>query len=144
MFLRLFEHLPKISIIFAPSFAINMQHSIGFRVSWNKKNPECDNHRPIATPCKYKCSNFEEVNYFTESGEYSVGAQASETMLNCLMYKMSYYRFGETRFGYNQQVEIFILFYFWKIHFSGRLRQNQRLRHWKEGNSGFWFLTSLF
>ncbi|PAV89310.1 hypothetical protein WR25_05725 [Diploscapter pachys] len=44
-----------------------------------------------------------EVNYFTESGEYSVGAQASETMLNCLMYKMSYYRFGETRFGYNQQ-----------------------------------------
>uniref|UniRef100_A0A1I7XSE3 dolichyl-diphosphooligosaccharide--protein glycotransferase n=1 Tax=Heterorhabditis bacteriophora TaxID=37862 RepID=A0A1I7XSE3_HETBA len=43
-----------------------------------------------------------ESNYFTESGEYSVGAQASETMLNCLMYKMSYYRFGETRVGYNQ------------------------------------------
>ncbi|CAI4232497.1 unnamed protein product [Auanema sp. JU1783] len=43
-----------------------------------------------------------EANYFTESGEYSVGAQASETMLNCLMYKMSYYRFGETRVGYNQ------------------------------------------
>ncbi|GMS88711.1 hypothetical protein PENTCL1PPCAC_10886, partial [Pristionchus entomophagus] len=43
-----------------------------------------------------------EANYFTESGEYSVGAQASQTMLNCLMYKMSYYRFGETRVGYNQ------------------------------------------
>ncbi|CAD6188574.1 unnamed protein product [Caenorhabditis auriculariae] len=43
-----------------------------------------------------------EENYFTESGEYSVGAQASEIMLNCLMYKMSYYRFAETRVGYNQ------------------------------------------
>uniref|UniRef100_A0A1I7UMJ2 dolichyl-diphosphooligosaccharide--protein glycotransferase n=1 Tax=Caenorhabditis tropicalis TaxID=1561998 RepID=A0A1I7UMJ2_9PELO len=43
-----------------------------------------------------------EENYFTASGEYSTGAGASETMLNCLMYKMSYYRFGETRVGYNQ------------------------------------------
>ncbi|CAJ0580730.1 unnamed protein product, partial [Mesorhabditis spiculigera] len=43
-----------------------------------------------------------ESNYFTEAGEYSVGPQASETMLNCLMYKMSYYRFGETRLGYQQ------------------------------------------
>ncbi|KAK6019812.1 oligosaccharyl transferase STT3 subunit [Ostertagia ostertagi] len=44
-----------------------------------------------------------EANYFTESGEYSVGAQASETMLNCLMYKMSYYRFADVRMGYNQE-----------------------------------------
>uniref|UniRef100_A0A8R1ET50 dolichyl-diphosphooligosaccharide--protein glycotransferase n=1 Tax=Caenorhabditis japonica TaxID=281687 RepID=A0A8R1ET50_CAEJA len=36
-----------------------------------------------------------EENYFTASGEYSTGVGASETMLNCLMYKMSYYRFGE-------------------------------------------------
>lgn len=43
-----------------------------------------------------------EENYFTSTGEYSTGAGASETMLNCLMYKMSYYRFGETRVGYNQ------------------------------------------
>ncbi|ETN69475.1 hypothetical protein NECAME_15282 [Necator americanus] len=43
-----------------------------------------------------------EANYFTESGEYSVGAQASDIMLNCLMYKMSYYRFAEVRMGYNQ------------------------------------------
>ncbi|KAI1729085.1 oligosaccharyl transferase STT3 subunit domain-containing protein [Ditylenchus destructor] len=43
-----------------------------------------------------------EGDYFTESGEYSVGAQASETMLNSIMYKMSYYRFGELRIGYNQ------------------------------------------
>ncbi|PIO70336.1 oligosaccharyl transferase STT3 subunit [Teladorsagia circumcincta] len=44
-----------------------------------------------------------EANYFTESGEYSVGAQASETMLNCLMYKMSYYRFADVKMGYNQE-----------------------------------------
>lgn len=38
-----------------------------------------------------------EGDYFTESGEYSVGAQASETMLNSIMYKMSYYRFADLR-----------------------------------------------
>ncbi|VDK60174.1 unnamed protein product, partial [Gongylonema pulchrum] len=41
-----------------------------------------------------------EANYFTEGGDYSVGAQASETMLNCMMYKISYYRFGEIRVGF--------------------------------------------
>lgn len=44
-----------------------------------------------------------EANYFTESGDYSVGAQASETMLNCMMYKISYYRFGEIKMGYQQE-----------------------------------------
>ncbi|GAA6062133.1 hypothetical protein JCM10212_003168 [Sporobolomyces blumeae] len=40
----------------------------------------------------------EEVNeqkYFTSRGEYRVDDQASETMRNSLMYKMSYYRFNE-------------------------------------------------
>lgn len=36
-----------------------------------------------------------EANYFTESGDYSVGPGASETMLNSVMYKISYYRFGD-------------------------------------------------
>lgn len=36
-----------------------------------------------------------EANYFTESGDYSVGVKASETMLNSVMYKTSYYRFGD-------------------------------------------------
>ena len=34
----------------------------------------------------------QEPNYFTPSGEYRVDAQASQTMKNSLMYKMSYYR----------------------------------------------------
>jgi len=43
-----------------------------------------------------------EADYFTESGEYSVGAQASKTMTDSIMYRMSYYRFGELRMGFNQ------------------------------------------
>ena len=44
-----------------------------------------------------------ESDYFTESGEYSVGVHASKTMLDSIMYKMSYYRFGELRVGFDQQ-----------------------------------------
>ncbi|GAA5982106.1 hypothetical protein JCM10908_004744 [Rhodotorula pacifica] len=36
-----------------------------------------------------------EQKYFTSRGEYRVDDQASETMRNSLMYKMSYYRFNE-------------------------------------------------
>jgi len=36
-----------------------------------------------------------ESDYFTERGEFRVDAGGSKTLLNCLMYKLSYYRFGE-------------------------------------------------
>ncbi|TGZ66033.1 hypothetical protein CRM22_005569 [Opisthorchis felineus] len=39
----------------------------------------------------------QERNYLTDRGEYRVDKSASDTMLNCLMYKLSYYRFGEVR-----------------------------------------------
>ena len=42
-----------------------------------------------------------ERKFFTDRGEYKVGADATPTMKNSLMYKMSYYRFAEY-FGYNQ------------------------------------------
>lgn len=42
----------------------------------------------------------QEPNYFTPSGEYRVDAQASQTMKDSLMYKMSYYRFSNL-FGGN-------------------------------------------
>ncbi len=35
-----------------------------------------------------------ESNYMAKSGEYKVDRAASPTMLNTLMYKMCYYRFG--------------------------------------------------
>jgi len=42
-----------------------------------------------------------EKDYFTSSGEYKVDKDASPTMLNCLMYKLCYYRFGQvvTEYG---------------------------------------------
>lgn len=38
---------------------------------------------------------FQESDYFTPQGEFRVDKAGSPTLLNCLMYKMSYYRFGE-------------------------------------------------
>lgn len=51
-----------------------------------------------------------ESNYFTESGDYSVGEQASNIMLNCLMYKMSYYRFGDIRVFFKYFIFILNIF----------------------------------
>jgi len=45
----------------------------------------------------------QEPNYFNR-GEYRVDNEASPTMRNCLMYKMSYYRFAEL-FGGSQAVD---------------------------------------
>ncbi|XP_013775635.1 dolichyl-diphosphooligosaccharide--protein glycosyltransferase subunit STT3B-like [Limulus polyphemus] len=36
-----------------------------------------------------------ESDYFTDRGEFRVDEHGSPTLLNCLMYKLSYYRFGE-------------------------------------------------
>jgi len=37
----------------------------------------------------------QETDYFTPQGEFRVDAAGSQTLLNCLMYKLSYFRFGE-------------------------------------------------
>ena len=36
-----------------------------------------------------------ESDYFTERGEFRVDSEGSPTLLNCLMYKLSYYRYLE-------------------------------------------------
>lgn len=41
------------------------------------------------------CLSTQESDYFTPQGEFRVDKAGSPTLLNCLMYKMSYYRFGE-------------------------------------------------
>lgn len=41
-----------------------------------------------------------ESDYFTERGEFRVDSQGAPTLLNCLMYKLSYYRFGELQLDY--------------------------------------------
>uniref|UniRef100_A0A673J786 dolichyl-diphosphooligosaccharide--protein glycotransferase n=1 Tax=Sinocyclocheilus rhinocerous TaxID=307959 RepID=A0A673J786_9TELE len=41
-----------------------------------------------------------EFDYFTPQGEFRVDKAGSPTLLNCLMYKMSYYRFGEMQLDF--------------------------------------------
>ncbi|KAI5633039.1 oligosaccharyl transferase STT3 subunit domain-containing protein [Phthorimaea operculella] len=45
-----------------------------------------------------------EADYFTERGEYRIDSEGSKTMLNCLMYKLSYYRYdsGGSPAGYDR------------------------------------------
>lgn len=42
-----------------------------------------------------KGSHIKEADYFTPQGEFRVDREGSPVLLNCLMYKMCYYRFGE-------------------------------------------------
>ena len=39
-------------------------------------------------------SHIHEKDYYTKNGEFRVDREGSPTMLNCLMYKLCYYRFG--------------------------------------------------
>ncbi|GLH01382.1 Dolichyl-diphosphooligosaccharide--protein glycosyltransferase subunit STT3B [Gryllus bimaculatus] len=41
-----------------------------------------------------------ESDYFTERGEFRVDAEGAPALLNCLMYKLSYYHFGELQLDY--------------------------------------------
>jgi len=41
-----------------------------------------------------------EQDYFTENGEFRVDKSGSPILLNCLMYKLCYYRFGELQTDY--------------------------------------------
>jgi len=46
--------------------------------------------------------HIKEPDYFDPNGYYRIDTLGSETMLNCLMYKLSYYRFGEVKTRHNQ------------------------------------------
>ena len=40
-------------------------------------------------------AHIKEYDYYTPSGEFRIDNEGSQTLLNCLMYKMCYYRFGQ-------------------------------------------------
>jgi len=40
-------------------------------------------------------ADIKESDYYTPSGEFRIDSEGSNKMLNCLMYKMCYYRFGQ-------------------------------------------------
>ena len=42
-------------------------------------------------------NDIKESDYFTERGEFRVDSAGSPVLLNCLMYKLSYFRFGELK-----------------------------------------------
>merc|ERR1712158_260495 len=42
-----------------------------------------------------------ESDYFTERGEFRADSEGTPTLLNCLMYKLSYYRFGDLKLDYH-------------------------------------------
>ena len=42
-----------------------------------------------------KGRHIKEADYFTPQGEFRVDRDGSPVLLNCLMYKMCYYRFGQ-------------------------------------------------
>merc|ERR1739838_984900 len=42
-------------------------------------------------------NDIREANYFTKNGEFRVDAGGSPVLLNSLMYKMCYYRFGDVQ-----------------------------------------------
>merc|ERR1712038_984445 len=46
-------------------------------------------------------NDIRETDYFTERGEFRIDNEGTKTLLNCLMYKLSYYRFGELKLNYN-------------------------------------------
>ena len=53
-----------------------------------------------------KGSHIKESDYFTDKGEFRVDREGSPVLLNCLMYKMCYYRFGEV---YTEQGEPWVM-----------------------------------
>ena len=47
-------------------------------------------------------AHIKETDYYTPQGEFRIDKNGSPTMLNCLMYKLCYYRFGSV---YTEQSE---------------------------------------
>lgn len=49
--------------------------------------------------------DIKESDYFTDRGEFRVDSGGAPALLNCLMYKLSYFRFGELQVCCITQVE---------------------------------------
>ena len=42
-----------------------------------------------------KGSHIKDADYYTQQGEFRVDKEGAPKLLNCLMYKLSYYKFGQ-------------------------------------------------
>jgi dolichyl-diphosphooligosaccharide--protein glycosyltransferase len=59
-----------------------------------------------------KGQHIKENDYYTPSGEFRVDSEGSPTMLNCMMYKMCYYRFGQV---YTEGGQYCLVVVFWGV-----------------------------
>ena len=57
-----------------------------------------------------RVKHIKENDYYTPSGEFRVDQEGSSTLLNCLMYKMSYYKFGSVYTEGGMQDIYFVVF----------------------------------
>ena len=76
----------------------------------------------------------QESNYFTPQGEFRVDSAGSQTLLNCLMYKLAYYRFGEVQMyngpsGDSAHFSCDVIVY---QLFVARLRQDSECGNWQQ------------
>jgi hypothetical protein len=87
----------------------------------------------IIIMCSGMFSSLQESNYFTPQGEFRVDAGGSQTLLNCLMYKLAYFRFGEVQVLYATRVsQVFILWSFQcKVHVRAYMNIFSMLRNYK-------------
>ncbi|CAI8025341.1 Dolichyl-diphosphooligosaccharide--protein glycosyltransferase subunit STT3B [Geodia barretti] len=78
--------------------------------------------------------DIKESNYFTPQGEFRVDSAGSQTLLNCLMYKLAYYRFGEVQMyngpsGDSAHFSCDVIVY---QLFVARLRQDSECGNWQQ------------
>ena len=85
-----------------------------------------------------KGQHIKEWDYYTPSGEFRVDSEGSPTLLNCMMYKMCYYRFGQvyTEGGKTKQ-QFFRQSINFKPFFLGRPAGYDRVRNAEIGNKDF-------
>lgn len=76
--------------------------------------------------------HIKEHDYYTKNGEFRVDRGGSPTLLNCLMYKLSFYRFGAV---FTEHVRFFI--FISNIFLQGRPTGYDRVRHAEIGNKDF-------
>lgn len=82
-----------------------------------------------------KGSHIHEKDYFTPQGEFRVDKEGSPVLLNCLMYKMCYYRFGQVYTEQGNQPLIYITDNFYNLLlYSGRPGGYDRVRNAEIGN----------
>ena len=79
-----------------------------------------------------------ESDYFTERGEFRVDEEGSPTLLNCLMYKLSYYRYSpRNHYHYETYSKKYFFPQIWgtqvRLPHPRRLRPHPQRRHRAQG-----------